>query len=64
MNYIYCQLLNLIKEEYENYDILWELCPNKKDIENYIFNAEFTPNDVFEKDILEEWLQNNGWKKE
>jgi hypothetical protein len=64
MNYIYSQLFNLIKEEYTTEDILWELQPDREDLKSYLFNAEFSPNEIFDKDELEEWLKNNGWVKE
>ena len=60
MKYIYCQLLALVREEYSLEDILWELRPDKDDVEGYLLNAGLFPEQVFSKEDLEEWAYKHG----
>jgi hypothetical protein len=63
MNYICCQLLSLIEEDFDKQDILWELRPDRDEIRGYIYDADYKPDDLFDKEDLEEWLDDNGWVK-
>jgi hypothetical protein len=63
MQHIYCQLLKLIQDTYDTGSIMLTLLPDNDELKDYIFNMEYTPDQVFDEDILDEWLLENGWIK-
>ena len=62
MKYIYCQLLNLIKEEYSDLEIAEELFLEKEDISSLIYDKELDPQDVFDKDDISQWALGHGFE--
>ena len=64
MKDIYVNLLNLVTNEYCMEDVLWQLRPDKDDIEGYLFNTGLFPEQVFTNEDLVEWAEKHGWKKE
>ena len=64
MNYIYGQLLALIKEEYSDLEIAGELFLEKEDLGALIYDKRLSPQDVFDSEELEDWADKHGWTEE
>jgi len=59
MNYICCQLLSLIKEEYTTNEIIEELDQNEDVISTYIRHQELKPEDIFDEKDLVDWTNSH-----